>query len=37
MQWSEFIQYIIDAVSSESIKCIEDGHGKQTSIKEILA
>lgn len=36
MQWTEFIQYIIDAVSSESIKSIEDSHGRVTSIKEIL-
>ena len=36
MQWSEFIQYIIDAVSSESIKQVEDSHGKVTSIKTIL-
>ena len=36
MQWTEFIQYIIDAVSSESIKSIENSQGKVTSIREIL-
>ena len=36
MQWTEFIQYIIDAVSSESIKQVEESYGKVKSIKKIL-
>lgn len=32
MEWSEFVQYIIDQVLSESIKATHDIHGNVTTI-----
>jgi len=36
MEWSEFVQYIIDQVLSESIKSTQDVQGNVTSIGEII-
>ena len=37
MEWSEFVQYIIDQVLSESIKATYDAHGNVTTIGDIIA
>ena len=36
MEWSEFVQYIIDQVLSESIKSTQDVQGNVTSIGDII-